>query len=1507
MNNFNWWTELTHGGIFISNPVLHEVFDETTVEPWNWKYKRLRDHYNTYLSKVEFYRAGSHPVHAWITDIFEDFLGHNSKNWLKGSSIPQSLSTLTTTGLPNKPTRVLVDDGGRTLLLLKRDESPRLGMHKGRRSYAYFVDLLRKTHTQIGILTNGSQIRLVYAGLDHDAWVQWQVDAWFDEGETRHQLDGLLTLLHPDNFVLRDDSFKLLDAVITSRNRQADLADVLGGQIRKAVETLTSTIGRKQQVDSEFLDPVQITPGTDSILSEPDTLNAIYQAATRLIMRKVVLFYAEAKELLPNYDPFYHNNYSLEGLYAQLLSAVQHAGEEELKTRYSAWQRFLALSNMVHKGSEHETLPLKAYGGTLFKQGNPGSPDPVLRALGLFERANLGISDFEVFHILRLIKIGKTKVRQGRGFTYVSGPVDFGDLRTEYIGMMYEGLLDYELKRVSADDPRIILNIGDQPILSLSLLEPMDDKAIKNLFENMKVAKDKVDASEESDEVEPDEEMLEETENLDDDSTTYGKSLQWALHAVEVARLVNRPRGAAAQELFNEKKLKKARSLIVDVLEPGEMYLARWGGTRKGSGTFYTKPSLAVPTTQRTLKPLVYDVTKSETKVKDPKAILGLRICDPSVGSGTFLVAAARYLTEVLYESVLSFILTKRDDEGNVVIKPNDSIVLSKDLRFEAPPIKPSEDGWEEQMKARLKRLIVEHCLFGVDLNGMAVELARLALWLETMDKDLPFEFLDHRIKQGNSLVGTWFKNHLDYPIRAWEREGGDGPKGELSKEIKRLFASTIKPQMADWLTRFSSQTSLLKELKLEDQVLEDHLESWALLNKTALFDTEMREEIFYTDIGQDKKYNQLKRQFDRWIAIWFWPIHHGSNNYIFPSNFNVPDSQIDEIVSDLKARYHFFHWELEFPEVFILQGGFNALLGNPPWNTLQPESLEFFSNYDPIYRTYGKQEALHKQKIMFESEPAIQREWISYTAYFNSISNYIKSSVDLFKVSLGRGRENSLLVDRWKSFHQHRRRSYLSGETPYRHQGTGKIDLYQLFLELSYQLLVPGGRLGMIAPSGLYTDKGNTDLRHLFLSSTNWEWLYVFENKEKIFDIHRSFKFGPLLLTKGGETEAIKCAFMRHDVKDWESTDPPHMEIPVDKIRRFSPNTLSLMEFKSPMDLQICEKIYGDRPLLGDELEDGWNVKFSQEFNMTSHSHLFTSRVNLERMGLISEREDARDPRVRVSLWKRGYVPLWEGYLIYQHDSGYNSSPRNFLRIENCSNRKRIKWGWRDVSRSTDQRTFIAAKIPSTDSGNTIWTVYTKDKQDMEKLTSIVNSFCIDFVTRLKQSGYHLLKAVVINIPVLSKQELAGIPSEIWQIGQNLTAKERLKKRINQDVIIAELLNLTITEMQYLVKTFPLVDKSLPAVQRQTSITLEAFKYLKNVGLSRFLKDGWQLPDYVTKFDRPGITIWEPEGGWEKAWSEAKSQLSEEEWIEFVGDGLSVEGNSGGNQIDEPAQQGLF
>jgi len=360
-------------------------------------------------------------------------------------------------------------------------------------------------------------------------------------------------------------------------------------------------------------------------------------------------------------------------------------------------------------------------------------------------------------------------------------------------------------------------------------------------------------------------------------------------------------------------------------------------------------------------------------------------------------------------------------------------------------------------------------------------------------------------------------------------------------------------------------------------------------------------------------------------------------------------------------------------------------------------------------------------------------------------------------------------------------------------------------------------------------------------------------------------------------------------------------------------------MEFKSEMDLQICEKIYGDRPLLGDQVEGGWNVKFAQEFNMTSDSHLFTSRRKLEEMGLLTPDEDTRDPRVRVRLWKDGYVPLYEGknFWIY---NGYYSEPDKFVnrnlddtKVNNSLYLKR-RIMFRDVSASTNERTAVVFTGQGVFHGNTC-PDFTLNDSSVNKIELLASSFCsftIDFIIRKKITN-HLNYHYMADIPFITN--FNGIEDNIVHFVTQLTGnrvplsnvKERLINTIYLDILIAYLYGIDVDEFTFIISAFSLVDRNLPIEQRQTTLTLEAFKHLKQVGLERFLEEGWELPDYVTEFDRPGIKIWEPNGGWKKAWADAKAMLTEDEWQEFTGESAVPTGSPTDQQEEEPKQVGLF
>ena len=433
-----WWGELRHGGMLLAPALLESTVGD--VAPLNERdYERLR------LAWLRRTAAAGEPAadREFIAALLESFLDLRD-GWQKASAVSTAFKALATNGAALRPDWVLTDpatqDGA--LLLVSFDASERLGIGRSRRAHAALVELLRATGAPLGLLTNGRQLRLVHAGPDYDAWAEWDLGRWFDATEGRATLQGLGALIGtPDRLTA------LIAAIRDSRSRQGELAQVLGEQVRQGVELVLTAA-------DTHAEPAQITaletdPATGEALEEDEVLAALYQAGTRVVMRLVLVLYAEARELLPAGNEAYHASYGVESLYRTLSEAARDGAD--LSESRTAWRRMLSLFRLVHDGSPHPDLPVLAYGGQLFRPGDLTSADPIDRAMAVVERAP--VDDRTTFDVLRLLKVGRIRVRRGRSATWVAGTVDFSDLRTEYIGIVYEGLIDYELRRAPDGGP----------------------------------------------------------------------------------------------------------------------------------------------------------------------------------------------------------------------------------------------------------------------------------------------------------------------------------------------------------------------------------------------------------------------------------------------------------------------------------------------------------------------------------------------------------------------------------------------------------------------------------------------------------------------------------------------------------------------------------------------------------------------------------------------------------------------------------------------------------------------------------------------------------------------------------------------------------------------------------------------------------------------------------------------------------------------------------------------
>jgi hypothetical protein len=1423
------WDRLRHGGLLLDTPRL-QVVAQLTPPPLAYHHEQeLRRQAVAML-------AGDGDPSSFVAFVLERICGFSLGigAWQRGSAVGAEWSRRTPTGETVKPRHLWRGSHG-AIVPVFLDNEKHVGIGRGKRTASQVVQWLRAGTERLAVLTNGRQWRLIFAGLDFDAWCEWDIDLWFEDGELSPQVHALRTLVAPRTWTPPGENQQspLLAAVLDSRKGQAELSAALGERVREAVELLVQAHGEVLLERCAAVAPAEI-----------------YRAAVRLVMRIVVVLFAESRDLLPRDNALYHGAYGIGGLLEELEKAAARGGNR-LARSYSAWPRLLALFRLVYQGSHHPALPVPAYGGELFTPAaadGESSSDGIDQALRVFETAAFDtsraiFSDRDVHRLLEKISRTRVRLRQGRQSTWVTVPVDFSDLSSEYIGILYEGLLDFELKTAPSGDPVIFLAVGNQPALPLSRLESMDDKALAALLEKMKdtSSKDKDDSGEEEEEDEEaddtDEEAGEANDDTDDSPAedgeadtntesgdgdhrhiTRSRAEQWARRAVEAGKLTPRPRGKLTPEKrrsYEEAVASKAHQLIVRVVLPGEWFLVRWGGTRKGSGSFYTRPGLAVPTVQRTLRPLAYapPVTADGTADADapardwsprlPEEILALKVCDPACGSGTFPVVALRYLTDALYAAVHHHgRVTDRGDRSVVSLlgprtaESGDVAALGQEL----VPCRPDDPIFEPRLKAVLKRQVAERCIYGIDIDPLAAELCRLSLWIETMDRSLPFSFLDHKIKCGNGLVGAWFDQFLHYPVMAWKnREAGDKShsngvhfaKGERGRLLKEFAKECVAPDLRRLL---EGRTLFSEDLLIQaTSVHEESLAALSRLHDLPVQDCAARARLYRDEMVGSARFKALKSAMDLWCACWFWPAEKLEHAPL-PTTFASVTPQTKAQAEQLAVNHRFFHWELEFPDVFCTAGaGFHAVLGNPPWDVAKPNSKEFFSNLDPLYR--GLSEPETRQAELF-ADPVVERHWLDYSERFVSWSHYAKYASNPFgdpdnttgadSFSIVRGKANHELHKKWRMVRSHAH-GFSDPTHPFRHQGSGDQNLYKLFVEQMVRLLRPDGHLAIVLPASIYNDSNAGPLRRLLLTHCDLKWLFGFDNRRQIFPIHRSIRFCCLIASRGSGTRSVRMAFGRQEVLDWAEAERFVIEVRSDDLHLFSPISSSIPEIDSARDLEVLRTLFAHGTLLGDPKAADWGVKYATEYHMTQ----------ARKAGQFQAADStlAEAVRLRPGHWRSGdttFVAFYSGKMIGPFDFAFQRwvtghaaratwQPLSFAQKdwspEFVAPVTAVKHQWqggtrlvfRDFARATDERTMIASVIPAWPCGNKV-PLLAEEHQvaiaNQLSLLCVLNSFAYDFIVRNRITGMNLNKFIVDETPV---PDLLNIPVELSVIGARL------------------------------------------------------------------------------------------------------------------------------------------
>ena len=1448
MSLHNAWTALRHGGNLLAPTALEELPVPGTPP------RGLADRLRSALVALEPDKPAAAAFGALLDTVLEEACGLRD-GWEKGNALGAAAAEKLLDGTVFKPQRRWTGPDGEVLAVFTTPAT-RIGVGKGRRPVAQVIEYLRRRGVPLGLLTNGHQWRLVWADRDSLAWVEWDAERWLTADLLSEELTVLRRVLAPASLLRNGaDLSPLLAGIRDTRRGQGKLSKDLGENVRRAVETLLRS--RQPLIEPAWNDH----RGAD-----------LYVAACQFVMRLVVTLFAEGRELLPVDNPVYHRAYGLRGLLDQL----DRLTPERRRARQVAWPRLLALFRLLHQGSHHPALRMLDYGGDLFRPGDEDGGG-VPRALALLESLREPPDDDVIFRVLDRLTRTHQRIREGAGWRTVAVPVDFTELTSEYIGILYEGLLDYELHRAGSE-PMLFLNLGDQPALPLDRLEAMDDKTLAALVEKAKVKKkiasgedaeesddeaeaedapeEDGDAEEEGEDEEPDSPAGTDALELDDARiAARTRAIRWGRRAAEVGKLVKRPRRASADALAAWKSQldSAAEQLVADVKLPGELYLVRWGGTRKGAGTFYTRPQLTLPTVRRTLEPLLYEEAGDVGRtVRPPEALLSLKVCDPAMGSGSFLVAALRVLTEAVVESL---------HVHERIQQTNGRTVVQCDPLPEADRSFPSE-GFEERLEAVVRRAVVEHCLYGVDIDPLAVELARVALWVETLDRRLPFTFLAHKLRPGNALVGTWLDRFRDYPLLCFDRESPDR-KYKGVHHAAEVWHRALKEKRTQAIAR---QVEILTgQLRLQTATSDEELRAaidrvrrlYRELRAVPASRPDERARIWRERIQTDAALVKVREAFDTWCALWFWPLDE-LDTLPLPGELHAPSEEARRAVKALVEWKRFFHWELEFPDVFTEPGsGFDVVVGNPPWETWQVQSLEFFSNIDPLYRTYGKKKGLLIQREIFMCQPAAENDWLFYVGAFKAQVNFARYAGEPFgdrkgpsggggDVALARGNASTGLHQTWRD-RRSRYRGTSDPKHPFRLQGGGKPYSYRMFMELGLSILkLHSAHIGLVVPSGLYSDYGSRELRANLLDRCHWRWLYGFENRNKIFAIDGRFKFCVVIAEKGARTEAIQAAFMRHDLEDWPGTLGV-TEIQVERIRSYSPSLLSILEIRGTRDQNVLDTIYGYSLMLGTSQPEAWRVRYRREFNVTDDFELLqpidkltADGFTLNTHGAYSNREDM------------GMLPVLEGRLVSQFDAMSSSwisgrgrsalwlSPdpekTNFrpqYLMPACDYRghdKRFgfpKLAIMEVASATNARTCIAAVTPD-------WPGIHKtpflSAGDFSlpltlALVGVMNSFVFDSVTRLRVTGLSLGWFILEHMPLpaaltsskiflprlvrrMSCGHVAYAPYWLgewteapWRRLWAVTPHERLRLRSMLDAIVAVLYGLGRADFAWILK----------------------------------------------------------------------------------------------------------
>ena len=832
----------------------------------------------------------------------------------------------------------------------------------------------------------------------------------------------------------------------------------------------------------------------------------------------------------------------------------------------------------------------------------------------------------------------------------------------------------------------------------------------------------------------------------------------------------------------------------------GEIAVRPNSYARKDSGSFYTPQPLVDLLVERTLAPLLEErkaafhakaaALQSDTRAQsdrlaelrplDPAAAaLDLKVLDPAMGSGHFLVTAVDYLSDAIAD-LIEYAPTAAPWLEDTYTSPllDRIAAIRADILARADAANWVIDRPQLTDQAIIRRMVLKRCIYGVDKNALTVELAKVSLWLHSFTVGAPLSFLDHHLRCGDSLVGL----RVHDAVQALSRLGGFTSASAIQAAENAAGGMQRIEEMSDaGIAEVEESAALFRDVEKTTSPLRGLLNTVCGVNWLAAGMKKKQRSEFEAPL-QGAIVSQEEKAFS---LLSGGPDSIDAADPIRQSTYWPEFTEIWRAANGIAARESFLHWEAAFPGVWQRWqddepvGGFDAVIGNPPWDRIKLQEVEWFATRSP--------------GLALAPTAAARRRGIKQ---LRDGGDPLASEFDAAK----------LRADRLGQLIR------ASGHYPL--LGGGDINLYSLFVERAMQLIKPDGIVGLLTPSGIYADKTAARFFKSISTSGRVDSLFDFENgrqttKQPSYfpDVDSRFKF--CALTFGGEERNFAetdCAFFLHDTA---AVDDPERCFPLAAadFARVNPNTGTAPVFRTRRDADITRRIYDRHPVLvdhsGEEPSRAWPVRYQSMFHMASSSHLFRTASELESSGFYP---------VEGNRWKKGeelFLPLYQGRMIHQYDHRANSvrvnpeSTHNPYISEEVSDIQRadprylprsqfwvpanevepvvpqsLGWtlGFRDIARPTDMRTMIASVLPQVGCGHTLpILVFAKEcisGESASQFLANLNSFALDYAARQKVQGTHLTWYTVEQLPVIA-------PADYDRVFGHTTARDLVRHHV--------------------------------------------------------------------------------------------------------------------------------